>query len=117
MPIAAAFLIFSRLQNIANNMLSPETLLTVKLIGLGMALATQSGKFIRVASYNRRSDESIDLKLLFPYSSMEIDASYDAGRKKVMRFANSMTVLFYLSLLLVFMCFAYPRIAASLNLV
>lgn len=98
-------------------MLSPETLLSVKLIGLGMALATQSGKIIRVASYNRRSDEGIDLKLLFPYSAMDIDASYDAGRKKVMRFANSMTVLFYVAVLLIALSFAYPRIAASLNLV
>jgi hypothetical protein len=105
------------LLNIENNMLTPETLHTLKIIGTGIAVATQSGKILRIVNYNRRSDEVIDLKLLLPYSSIEIDGSYDARRKKVMRFANSMMVLFYLSILLLLLCFAYPSIAASLNLV
>ncbi len=118
MFIPAGRPIFKRLQNSATPMLSPETLLTFKVIGVGVAAAAQSGKMLRVAGYNKkRGDERIQLKLLFPYSAVEIEGSYDASRKKVMRFANSMTVLFYLALVMLLMTVLYPKIAASLNLV
>jgi hypothetical protein len=98
-------------------MLSPETLSTLKFTFISLATATVLLKVIRIYRYNRKKDELIDMNIFGKFSSMEIDGSYNAERKRVMVYCNRMTLLIYLFLFLLILVLIFPRISDSLELV
>jgi hypothetical protein len=96
-------------------MISNETLLALKISFLVLAVTAMIIKVVRIIKFNNKKEELIDMNLLGRFSSMEIDGSYNAERKRVLASCNRLTFLFYLFVVLYVLASIAPKVAKGMG--
>lgn len=96
-------------------MISNETLLALKISFLVLAVTAMIIKVVRIIKFNTKKEELIDMNLLGRFSSMEIDGSYNAERKRVLSSCNRLTFFFYLFVVLYVMASLAPKVAKGMG--
>jgi hypothetical protein len=97
-------------------MISPVTLGILKIVLLGIIGALFIIKSVALSKYNRNSEEPAGFNIFGRFSSLEIDGSYSATRRKLLQYCNRLTNLIYFCIGLLALTYALPLIARQMGI-